>query len=156
MDHMEFRQTLGHFATGITVVTTVDRNNEMVGLTVNSFSSLSLEPPLILVCIDKKSDSLQAFQKEAPFIVNILNKEQEKACWSFAKKGNDKFNGVSYKISKEDVPYLLDNLATIHCTVYENFNAGDHVIVTGYVHDVQYNKQASPLLFFRGKTTSLV
>lgn len=156
MDDMKFRQTLGQFATGITVVTTVDEKNEMIGLTANSFSSLSLDPPLILVCIDEKSDSLQAFEKNVPFVVNILNKEQEEVCWAFAKKGTDKFNGISYELSESGVPYFLDNLATIHCTVYEYYRAGDHVIVTGYVHHVQYNEKADPLLFFRGKTTALV
>lgn len=154
MDQTKFRLTLGHFATGITVVTTIDDKEQPVGLTANSFSSLSLDPPLILVCIDKKSASLQAFQKDAPFIVNILTEDQEDECWSFAKTGKDKFEGISYQKTAEGVPYLTENLATIHCTVYKNFTAGDHVIVTGNVNEVQYNEQANPLLFFRGKCTT--
>lgn len=155
MEQMEFRKTLGHFATGVTVITTIDKAGNPIGLTANSFSSLSLEPPLILVCIDEKSDSLPALKKGAPFIVNVLSKDQENTCWSFAKKGEDKFKDEYYGVAESNVPYFPNNLATIECTIYENFVAGDHVIVTGYVHHVDYNEKAEPLLFFRGKTTSL-
>lgn len=155
MDPTNFRKTLGHFATGITVITTVGQDQQLVGLTANSFSSLSLDPPLILVCIDKKSESLQAFEKESPFVVNILQESQEDACWSFAKKGQEKFEGISYKQTTEGVPYLTGNLATLHCTVYENFTAGDHVIVTGLVKEVEYDEEKNPLLFFRGKVQNL-
>lgn len=88
MDSMTFRKTLGHFATGVTVITSVDEESKkLVGLTANAFSSLSLEPPLILVCIDKKSDSLPAFIKGAPFVVNILTENQEDVYWLLRRKG---------------------------------------------------------------------
>ncbi|VEF46584.1 flavin reductase domain-containing protein [Bacillus freudenreichii] len=155
MDQTDFRKTLGHFATGITVITTMDEKKQAIGLTANAFSSVSLDPPLILVCIDKKSESLQAFKEEAPFVVNILQENQEEACWSFAKKGDDKFEGIPHQRMEDGTPYLEGNLATIHCTVYENINAGDHIIVTGLVHDVSFNEEESPLLFFRGKVQNL-
>lgn len=155
MDAQEFRRTLGQFATGVTVVTAVNEAGEKIGLTANSFSSLSLEPPLILVCIDNKSDSLSAFRKDVPFTVNILTKEQEDICWAFAKKGTDKFNGIEYAVTNDGVPYFPNNVATLHCNVYENFQAGDHVIVTGFVCDIHYDENVDPLLFFRGKITEL-
>lgn len=155
MDPKMFRKTLGHFATGVTVITAVDGNNKPVGLTANAFSSLSLEPPLILVCIDKKSDSLPAFKEGAPFVVNILSENQEDACWAFAKKGEDKFKGLAYKVSDDGVRYLEGNLATIHCTVYENFEGGDHMIVTGLVRDVSFDEKENPLLFYKGKIQTL-
>ena len=150
MDPREFRNTLGHFATGVTVITTA-QGSELIGLTANAFSSLSLDPPLVLVCIDKKAFSLPAFKKGVPFAINILQKEQEEDCWRFAKKSEDKFAGASYTISDQGVPILQGNLATIECDVYEILEGGDHVIITGYVKNATYDDQVEPLLFFRGK-----
>lgn len=150
MDPREFRNTLGHFATGVTIITTA-KGEELVGLTANAFSSVSLEPPIILVCIDKKSSTMQAFEKDVPFAVNILQKDQEDACWQFAKRGIDKFEGASYTLSDEGVPILTGNLATIECTVAEVIEAGDHYIVTGNVKNAFYDTEVEPLLFFRGK-----
>src|SRR4051812_11761846 len=101
MDPREFRNTLGTFATGVTIITLKDKKGEYIGLTANAFSSLSLDPPLILVCIDKKSYSVQAFQKGNPFVVNILSEEQENDCWTFAKKGTDKFASAQYELSTD-------------------------------------------------------
>jgi 3-hydroxy-9,10-secoandrosta-1,3,5(10)-triene-9,17-dione monooxygenase reductase component len=154
MDNREFRTALGHFATGVTVITS-KFHEELIGLTANSFSSLSLEPPLILVCIDKKSSSLRAFTKGQPFAVNILGQNQEKECWDFAKKSIDKFSNTTYYLSVDGVPLLIGNLATIECTVNELFEAGDHYIVTGLVKKADYNVTKTPLLFFRGKTAQL-
>ncbi|GIN98026.1 FMN reductase [Siminovitchia terrae] len=150
MDSREFRNTLGHFATGVTVITTTN-GMENIGLTANAFSSVSLEPPLILVCIDKKASSIEALKKDRPFVVNILQQEQEAECWGFAKRGKDKFAGVSYTISEDGVPMLQGNLATIECRVDEIFEGGDHYIITGKVKKANYDKEKNPLLFFRGE-----
>lgn len=149
MDSREFRNTLGHFATGITVITTIN-GGEKIGITANAFSSVSLEPPLILFCIDKKARSIDAFKKDRPFVVNILQQEQEAECWGFAKKGQDKFAGVNYTLSDEGVPVLQGNLGTIECHVDEIFEGGDHFIITGKVKQVSYDEEKKPLLFFRG------
>lgn len=150
IDSREFRNTLGNFATGVTVITT-KRDQEQIGLTANAFSSLSLDPPLILVCIDKKAGSMAAFKKGVPFAVNILQKNQDADCWRFAKSGSNKFEGASYTISEDGIPLLADNLATIECNVAEIIEGGDHYIVTGLVKNTSYDIQAEPLLFFRGK-----
>ncbi|GIN93852.1 flavin reductase [Siminovitchia terrae] len=150
MESREFRNTLGHFATGVTVITTTN-GMENIGLTANAFSSVSLEPPLILVCIDKKASSIEALKKDRPFVVNILQQEQEAECWGFAKRGQDKFAGVSYTISEDGVPMLQGNLATIECRVDEIFEGGDHYIITGKVKKANYDKEKNPLLFFRGE-----
>ncbi|MGJ9460725.1 flavin reductase family protein, partial [Oceanobacillus sp. CF4.6] len=121
------------------------------GLTVNAFSSLSLEPAQILFCIDKGSSSLQAIKKDKAFVVNILQNEQEEVCLGFAKKGGNKFAGIDYAISDEGVPFLNDNLSTIHCTVHEIFEGGDHLIVVGNVGAFSHNDTKQPLLFYRGK-----
>jgi 3-hydroxy-9,10-secoandrosta-1,3,5(10)-triene-9,17-dione monooxygenase reductase component len=155
MDQREFRNTLGTFATGVTVITVKGDNGEQIGLTANAFSSLSLDPPLILVCIDKKSDSLSAFQKGRPFVVNILSEEQENDCWTFAKKGADKFANTQYKLSSDGVPILDQNLSTIECEVHDLLEGGDHIIVTGYVKDISRNEEKKPLLFYKGSICNL-
>jgi 3-hydroxy-9,10-secoandrosta-1,3,5(10)-triene-9,17-dione monooxygenase reductase component len=150
MDPREFRNTVGNFATGVTVITT-KKDQEQIGLTANAFSSLSLDPPLILVCIDKKAGSMAAFKKGVPFAVNILQNNQDADCWRFAKRASNKFEGASYTISEDGIPLLVDNLATIECNVAEIIEGGDHYIVTGLVKKTSYDNQAEPLLFFRGK-----
>lgn len=153
MDNREFRNTLGHFATGVTVIT-AKYGDELIGLTANAFSSLSLEPPLILVCIDKKAGSLRAFKKGQPFVVNILEQNQEEDCWRFAKK-IDRFADAVYSISADGVPILDGNLATIECDVHEVLEGGDHYIITGFVKNAGYDQDKAPLLFFRGKIAQL-
>ncbi|RKL64725.1 oxidoreductase [Salipaludibacillus neizhouensis] len=154
MDPREFRNALGYFSTGVTVITgKVD--DKLIGLTANAFSSLSLDPPLILVCIDKKASSMAAFNKQSPFAVNILQEGQEDECWRFAKRAEDKYEGASYTFSKDGVPILNDNLATLECTVEEVLEGGDHYIVTGRVQSASRNEQLKPLLFFGGKTGHL-
>ncbi|MDT8860715.1 flavin reductase family protein [Alkalihalobacillus sp. MEB130] len=154
MDGREFRNTLGQFATGVTVVTTT-MGEELIGLTANAFSSLSLDPPLILVCIDKRSSSMVAFTKERPFAINILQEGQEDECWKFASKSADRFEGVTYSLSNDGVPIISQNLATIECMVEDVLEGGDHYIVTGRVKKVDYDQEKQPLLFFRGKIGQL-
>lgn len=154
MDSREFRNTLGQFATGVTVITT-QYKGQLIGLTANAFSSLSLDPPLILFCIDNKSGSKQAFEKDAPFGVNILQKDQDEDCWRFAKRSEDKFQGAFYYLSEDGVPLLKDNLATIECTVENVVEGGDHQIIIGGVKAASYDDQKEPLLFFRGKLGEL-
>lgn len=154
MNSRKFRNALGHFATGVTVITS-KVNDRLVGLTANAFSSLSLDPPLILVCIDKSSSSMEAFQMDQPFAVNILRTDQEEDCWRFSQKTADKFKGCSYTLSNDGIPIIEGNLATIHCTVHSILEGGDHYIVTGRVKDVFYDEQGEPLLFFRGEMGQL-
>ncbi|MFD1708940.1 flavin reductase family protein [Siminovitchia sediminis] len=150
MEPREFRNTLGHFATGVTVITTTT-GTENIGLTANAFSSLSLEPPLILVCIDKKAGSLGAFKKQRPFAVNILEQGQVEECWGFAKKGEDKFANADYTLSEDGVPILQGNLATLECHVEKIYEGGDHKIIIGKVKRSHYDMEKDPLLFFRGE-----
>jgi 3-hydroxy-9,10-secoandrosta-1,3,5(10)-triene-9,17-dione monooxygenase reductase component len=154
MDNREFRNTLGHFATGVTVIT-AKYGEELIGLTANAFSSLSLEPPLILVCIDKRSSSLRAFKKGQPFVVNILEQNQEEECWGFAKK-SDKFAEAGFSLSADGVPILNGNLATIECEVHEMLEGGDHFIITGLVNNAAYDEKKAPLLFFRGEIAQII
>jgi 3-hydroxy-9,10-secoandrosta-1,3,5(10)-triene-9,17-dione monooxygenase reductase component len=156
MDQREFRNTLGTFATGVTIITVKDEKGEYIGLTANAFSSLSLDPPLILVCIDKKSYSLPAFEKGRPFVVNILSVEQETDCWTFAKKGADKFANAQYELSSDGVPILKENLSSLICNVHEVLEGGDHIIVTGLVKEIARNEEKNPLIFYSGKICSIM
>jgi 3-hydroxy-9,10-secoandrosta-1,3,5(10)-triene-9,17-dione monooxygenase reductase component len=155
MDQREFRNTLGTFATGVTIITLKNDKGEYIGLTANAFTSLSLEPPLILVCIDKKSYSLPAFIKGRPFVVNILSEEQEEDCWTFAKKGADKFANAQYDLSTDGIPVLKENLSSIICNVHEVLEGGDHIIVTGLVKEIARDETKKPLLFYKGKISTL-
>jgi 3-hydroxy-9,10-secoandrosta-1,3,5(10)-triene-9,17-dione monooxygenase reductase component len=155
MDQREFRNTLGTFATGVTIITVKGENGENIGLTANAFSSLSLDPPLILVCIDKNSYSVPAFQTGRPFVVNILSEEQESDCWTFAKKGTDKFANAQYELSEDGVPMLKENLSTLVCDVHEVLEGGDHWIVTGLVKAISRKEEKQPLLFYKGKICSI-
>ncbi|WP_221563117.1 flavin reductase family protein [Alkalihalobacillus sp. TS-13] len=150
MDSKKFRETLGQFATGVTVITS-KTEDKLIGLTANAFSSLSLDPPLILICIDKTASSMRAFKHNRPFVVNILQQNQENDCWRFAKKSEDKFKDCSYDLTEDGVPILKNNLATLQCHVNSILEGGDHYIVTGLVKDTVIDEQAEPLLFFRGK-----
>lgn len=154
MDTREFRNTMGNFASGVTIITTKDEE-KFVGLTVNAFSSLSLDPAQILFCIDKSSTSLPAIQKGKAFVVNMLQEQQESVCRNFAKKGGDKFADVDYSISEEGIPILKDNLVTVHCSVHEIYEGGDHFIIVGDVSDFSYDQTKNPLIFYRGKFESL-
>ncbi|QQK74391.1 flavin reductase family protein [Salicibibacter cibarius] len=154
MDFQAFRNTLGHFSTGVTVVSTKSEY-EFLGFTANAFSSVSMDPPIILVCIDKKATSLHAFKPNHPFVINILTKEQKEDGLWFSKKSDEKFKDISYTVSKDGVPVLDGNLATIECDVAAIIEAGDHYIITGNVKDVVYDDQKDPLIFFRGQLQHL-
>lgn len=151
MNDKEFRNLMGYFATGVTVITTKDEQDNYRGLTVNSFTSLSLDPKQILFCIDKKSSSVDSFKKKRPFVVNILQDQQESLCRHFAKRGEDKFSNIEFSVSAEGVPVVNDNLATIHCSVHEVYEGGDHLIIIGNVNDFSYDETKKPLLFYRGQ-----
>lgn len=149
-DSNEFRTVLGHFATGVTVITTHDGEGNFFGLTANAFSSVSLDPPLVVVCVDKRAESLSALQASGAYNVNILTKEQEPLSRSFSKSGADKFAGLAYEIAENGAPILKDSLAHLICTVHQEVDAGDHILFLGRVTGLEMDNEANPLLYFRG------
>jgi len=151
---MEFRRTLGCFATGVTVITAVDDAGKARGLTANAFSSLSLDPTLILVCVDHRSDTFPVIGQANAFAVNILGEEQRDISQRFAGKGEDKFSDVPYHPGETGAPLIDGALAVIECLVHAAHEAGDHTIFVGNVQHVEYG-QGKPLLFFRGNYASL-
>src|SRR2546421_11870949 len=117
IEKAELRKVMGHFATGVTVVTTVSREGKLHGLTANAFSSVSLTPALCLVCVDKKADSYPSFEESKVFTVNILADSQEEVSRKFAVSGGEKFEGVSYRLGANGAPILNDSLAYIECKI---------------------------------------
>ena len=145
----ELRRVMGHFATGVTVITSIRSSGEMHGLTANAFTSVSLIPPLLLVCIDKKAESYPCFDESKVFTVNVLAADQEALSRRFAVTGGDKFDGVSYKVGANGAPILDGALAFLECKVTQKIDGGDHTIYIGEIEQAE-TKEGKPLLFFRG------
>jgi flavin reductase (DIM6/NTAB) family NADH-FMN oxidoreductase RutF len=149
IDSARFRQVLGHFCTGVTVITAIDEG-EPAGLAVGSFSSLSLDPPLVLFCADKGSSTFPKIRSAGRFCVNILAEDQEDVCRVFAAKGTDKFAGMGYRKSGTGSPILDGVLAWIDCEMGDVIEQGDHYVVVGRVKELEVMHEGGPLLFFRG------
>ncbi len=147
IDEARFRQAMGHFASGVTVVTT-EHQGEPYGMTVSSFASVSLKPPLILICIDKTVPSHAALSQAGRFVVNVLEKRQEHLSHRFAVSGDDKFQGVAWHIGQLGLPVLDGVHAMIECRTYAIFDGGDHTIFVGEVLDAEV-EEGRPLLYYR-------
>ena len=145
----EFRVALSRFVSGITVVTVLDSDKRPAGITVSAFSSVSLEPPLVLACIDKRASVHDYFTEGSHFAVNILGQEQEHISRRFASKEQDRFDGAGYREGVSGAPLLEGALAYIECRVVHIYPGGDHTIVVGEVEStsVADNK---PLAYYRG------
>lgn len=148
-DSARFRQVLGHFPTGVTVITAI-HEDKPVGLAVGSFSSVSLEPPLVLFCAACSSSTWPKIREAGRFCVNILDEGQEDICRTFASKAVDKFEGIGWKHSPLGSPVLNDVLAWIDCEVADVVHEGDHDVVVGRVSSLDVAHQGSPLVFYRG------
>lgn len=153
----ELRHVMGHFATGVTVVTSVGADGRPVGTTANAVSSLSLDPPLLLVCFDRSSQTLAAIGAHGAFAVNVLAAPQEELSANFARRGvASDWDGVPHRPGLTGSPRLHGVLATLECTVERRLPGGDHEIVVGRVRDAQAGDgDAAPLLFWRGRYASL-
>ena len=153
----EFRQAMGRFATGVTVVTSLDDDGEPVGTTASAVTSLSLDPPLVLVCFDRASLTLQAIRSHGAFVVNVLATPQKQLSANFARRGlAAAWDGVRYRPGPTGSPRLDGVLAALECTVENRMPGGDHEIIVGRVHDVATSEHdAAPLLYWRGDYTSV-
>jgi flavin reductase (DIM6/NTAB) family NADH-FMN oxidoreductase RutF len=149
-DADEFRAVLGQFATGVTIITAVD-GDEPVGVAANSFTSVSLDPPLVLFCVARTSSTWPRIEQARKFAVNILGEHQEELSGLFAKKGADRFGHTDWHLGVGGSPVLHDTLAYLDCEFWNEYDGGDHIIVVGRVLDLGLHSDAGPLLFFRGK-----
>ena len=148
VDPTEMRRVLGHFASGVTIVTGFD-GGEPVGFACQSFTSVSLDPPLVLFCPAHTSRSWPVIRAGGVFTVNVLADDQLDTCKAFASIGADKFGGLAW----HDTPWgpsIDDVLATVHCDIEQVHVAGDHDVVIGRVRKLVTHREAAPLLFFRG------
>lgn len=154
LDKKEFRRICGKFASGITVATLLDPSGAPHGMTANSFTSVSLTPPLVLVCVDHRARILEYFRASAHFGVNILGAEQRPISDRFAGSGYDRFEGVTWYAGQTGVPLLPDVLATIECARSNVVTAGDHDIVIGEVLHA-HCQDGEPLVFYCSQYRSL-
>ena len=149
-DGADFRRVLGQFATGVTIITAMD-GDEPTGVAANSFTSVSLDPPLVLFCVGRTSSTWPRIERARKFAVNILGEHQEELCQLFAQKGADRFGQVEWHLGAGGSPVLHDCLAYLDCEFWAEYDGGDHIIVVGQVLDLGLTEGAGPLLFFGGK-----
>lgn len=154
IDPRELRDALGLFATGVTVVTAPGSGDQPIGITANSFSSLSLDPPLVLWSLALRSPNLDAFEDGKPFAINILQRDQEALALQFARPVDDKFQDVEYELNACKVPLLEGAQAQLECTVEFTRVLGDHLLIVGRV-DALNTSPSEPLLFYRGAFVQL-
>ncbi len=137
LDSSKLRQAFSTFMTGVTVVTALDRQGKPVGFTANSFTSVSLEPPLLLVCPGKNMHLFEIFNQCEHFAVNILSEHQQDVANTFANKASDRFAQVKWYTGKQGCPLLEGVVATFSCHVYQRVDAGDHIILIGQIDEFQ-------------------
>ena len=149
-DARSFRDALGWFATGVTVITTVAADGAPVGITANSFSSVSLDPPLVLFSLARKAYSLKAFQDAGRFAINVLAADQAKVSNRFATALTEKWQGLKYECWSSGCPMITGALASFDCVTHAMYDGGDHVIMVGRVLQLWRMGEGEPLVFCRG------
>ena len=154
IDTRALRNAFGAFATGVTIITTRGADGKDYGLTANSFSSVSLEPPLLLWCLGDKTDCFDAFQQADHYAIHVLAEDQQNLSNQFASKGADKFAGIDCERGPGGTPLLPHYLARFVCRGVHKYDGGDHVIHVGEIVDFS-EKELEPLLFHKGKYREL-
>ena len=149
-DGREMRDALGRFATGVCVITTTSEDQRDVGITANSFSSVSLDPPLVLWNLQNGSDVYEAFATPKYFAINVLAKEQQDLSTQYAKKGDHLMDPAHYSAGNYGSPVLRESLVTFECELEATHPGGDHLIVVGRVLNIVSQSDSDPLLFFSG------
>lgn len=149
-DSATFRRVLGHYPTGVCIVTAMVEGATPVGMAVGSFTSVSLDPPLVAFLPAKRSTSWPRVARAGKFCVNVLASDQLEMCKRFATSGGDKFAGITHRLSTNGSPILDRVVAWIDCDLYATHDAGDHLIVLGEVKELEVETSNGPLLFFQG------
>ena len=150
-DPRTLRDALGCFATGVTVVTCLDAAGEPVGLTANSFTSLSLDPPLLLVCVAKAAASAAALAGASDFAVNVLQTGQQPASITFSTRVENRFGCTEWSVGEHGAPVLMESLSVFECRRHAVHDGGDHFILIGEVVKASFEPGLDPLLYFRGR-----
>lgn len=149
-DPRDLRTAFGQFASGVTVITTITPEGERVGVTANSFTSVSMDPPMVLWCPGNHLYSLPAFERATHYVINVLASDQQHLSAKFASANSDKFEGVDIIEGVAGLPVLADAIATFECRITERHPAGDHIIYLGEVERYSYSP-SEPLVFHGGK-----
>jgi len=155
LDSRAFRNALGEFATGVAIVTTQVEGQDPIGITVNSFSSVSLDPPLVLWCLDKGSDRLSSFEQCNGFTINILAAEQRDLSNRLSRSGQAGLEDIPIGEGVNGCPYLAEALANFECSIEARHDAGDHIIMVGRVLAFNQPSAETPLIYHRGAYCSL-
>lgn len=150
----EFRNALSRFASGVSVVTTRDVSGRSYGITVSAFCSVSLTPPLVLICIEKATASHDAFVESGLFVVNILDETQKHLSERFAAPADDKFGEVEFASGIGGLPVLKNALASLECRIRKTYDGGDHSIFVGEVETTTV-RDGEPLIYFRGRYSAV-
>lgn len=150
-DARTLRDALGCFATGVTIMTANDATGQPVGLTANSFTSVSLDPPLLLACIAKSATSSEVFKSAETFAVNVLHIGQQPTSIRFSRRDEDRFGSTPWEPGLKGTPVLTGSLATFECARHAVHDGGDHIILIGQVERARFEPRRDPLLYFRGK-----
>ena len=153
-DTKKLRNAFGCFPSGVTIVTLKDEKNNPTGITVSSFSSLSLNPPLCLFSIGKEQASRPLFEKTDHFVINVLCAKQEDIAWQFAKPVENKFENVSYTESENGMPIINGNIAHFCCKKWALYEGGDHIIIVGEILKFKQS-DSDALIFFKGKIDTI-
>jgi flavin reductase (DIM6/NTAB) family NADH-FMN oxidoreductase RutF/pimeloyl-ACP methyl ester carboxylesterase len=151
IDPSTLRQALGCFGTGVAVITTIDADGRPVGLTANSFTSVSLDPPLVLFCLDRRAGSLAAFEQSNTYAVNILHIGQQDISMRFVEKGIDRFAETPWETWDRGAPVIQDCFASFECERFETVDGGDHRVFIVRVRRVRFDSSRDPLLYLQGR-----
>jgi flavin reductase (DIM6/NTAB) family NADH-FMN oxidoreductase RutF len=149
-DGRELRNAMGCFATGVCVVTTVSDSQQALGMTANSFSSVSLDPPLVLWSLQNNSDAYNVFARPRHFAINILSSEQQAHSNQYARKGQHELEPAHYRLGKYGAPVIRGALVTFECDLHATYDGGDHLIIVGRVREMHRRPSGAPLLFYCG------
>ena len=151
IDTRELRNSLGRFATGVCVITTLDADCDAVGMTANSFSSVSLiDPPLVLWCLQNCSDTYDTYATQRYFAINVLASEQLALSTECARRGDHKLAPEHYRLGRSGAPIIRDALVSFECELEATHECGDHLIIVGRVRDLQSRPTGDPLVFYAG------
>lgn len=151
IDPASFRGALGLFATGVTVVTANHPTAGLIGITANSFNSVSIDPPLVLFSVANGTKSLGAFLEAPGFAVNVLRRDQKALSARFAVSGESKWDGVAFEPGRFGAPLLPGTMAAFDCIPYARYEGGDHSIIVGRVVAIEHDVEGEPLLYYRGR-----
>lgn len=149
-DTKSFRNALGSFVTGITVVSIQDRDGAPIGVTMNSFNSLSLDPPMVLFSLNKASDTLLDFEAASHCVVNVLTENQQILSQKFASVGDHGLDGVPHQVCTNGCAILDDTLAAFHCQITSRHDGGDHLVHFAKVEHFEITPGKKPLVYFKG------